>query len=69
MIESTTTAEIPPDRTLPRNIKVLGVASLLNDVSSEMIFPLLPTFLVTVLGGNRFHLGVIEGWPIPSPAS
>ncbi len=61
MIESTTTAESPPDRTLPRNVKVLGAASLLNDVSSEMIFPLLPTFLITVLGGNRFHLGVIEG--------
>jgi MFS family permease len=46
---------------LPRNVKVLGGASLLNDVASEMIFPLLPTFLIGTLGGNRFHLGVIEG--------
>lgn len=46
---------------LPRNVKVLGLASLLNDIASEMIFPLLPTFLLTVLGGNRFSLGVIEG--------
>ena len=51
----------PSHPALPRNVKVLGAASLLNDVSSEMIFPLLPTFLITVLGGNRFHLGVIEG--------
>ena len=51
----------PSSPSLPRNVKVLGAASLLNDVSSEMIFPLLPTFLITVLGGNRFHLGVIEG--------
>jgi MFS family permease len=46
---------------LPRNVKVLGLASLLNDVASEMIFPLLPHFLLTTLHGNRFYLGVIEG--------
>lgn len=46
---------------LPRNVKVLGGASLLNDIASEMIFPLLPNFLLTVLLGNRFYLGVIEG--------
>ena len=54
---------------LPRNVKVLGAASLLNDIASEMIFPLLPQFLLTVLGGNRFYLGVIEGQRIRSPAS
>ena len=32
--------------TLPRNVKVLGLASLLNDIASEMIFPLLPGFLL-----------------------
>ncbi len=42
-----------PDRRLPRNVKLLGWASLLNDVASEMIFPLLPQFLIGVLGGNR----------------
>ncbi len=46
---------------LPRNVKLLGAASLLNDIASEMIFPLMPQFLITVLGGNRFHLGIIEG--------
>src|ERR1700730_3632711 len=51
---------VEPD-TLPRNVKLLGLASLLNDVASEMIFPLMPQFLITVLGGNRFHLGIIEG--------
>src|SRR5947209_20418923 len=50
-----------PTMPLPRNVKVLGLASLLNDVASEMIFPLLPDFLLTVLGGNRLTLGVIEG--------
>jgi MFS family permease len=51
----------PPTPPLPRNVKVLGLVSLLNDTASEMIFPLLPDFLLTVLGGNRFYLGVIEG--------
>lgn len=46
---------------LPRNVKLVGWASCLNDIASEMIFPLLPQFLITVLGGNRFQLGVIEG--------
>jgi MFS family permease len=46
---------------LPRNVRLLGWASCLNDVASEMIFPLLPQFLITVLGGDRFELGVIEG--------
>ena len=31
----------PPPR-LPRNVKLLGAASLLNDVASEMIYPLMP---------------------------
>jgi MFS family permease len=48
-------------QSLPRNVKVLGGASLLNDIASEMIFPLLPAFLIDTLGGNRFQLGVIEG--------
>jgi MFS family permease len=39
----------------------LGGASLLNDIASETVFPLLPKFLLTVLGGNLFFLGVIEG--------
>jgi MFS family permease len=49
---------LPP---LPGNVKVLGMASLLNDIASEMIFPLLPQFLLTVAGGNRFYLGIMEG--------
>ena len=60
----TQTSPTPPDspsRPLPRNVKVLGLASLLNDTASEMIYPLLPHFLLAVLLGNRFHLGVIEG--------
>jgi hypothetical protein len=41
----------PPRPGLPNNVKVLGGGSLLNDVASEMIAPLLPAFLIGVLGG------------------
>ncbi len=46
---------------LPSNVRILGWSSFFNDVASEMIYPLLPQFLITVLGGNKFHLGIIEG--------
>lgn len=46
---------------LPANVKLLGLASLLNDIASEMIFPLMPTFLIEVLGGSKTWLGLIEG--------
>ena len=51
----------PPAPSLPRNVRVLGLASLLNDIASEMIFPLLPGFLLTLTAGNKFALGMIEG--------
>jgi MFS family permease len=47
-------------RKLPRVVWLLGLASLLNDVSSEAIFPLLPTFLAS-LGAPMSFLGLIEG--------
>jgi MFS family permease len=39
----------------------LGVVSLLNDLSSEMIYPLLPLFLTGVLGASAVALGAVEG--------
>jgi MFS family permease len=50
-----------PERRLDRNVVTLGVVSLLNDASSEMIFPLLPAFLTTVIGAGPAVLGAIEG--------
>jgi MFS family permease len=47
-------------RALPRVVWLLGLASFLNDVSSEAIFPLLPTFLAS-LGAPMRYLGLIEG--------
>lgn len=46
---------------LTRNVVILGFVSLLNDAASEMIYPLLPVFLTTVLGAGPAALGMIEG--------
>jgi MFS family permease len=43
------------------NVLILGLVSFCTDISSEMIYPLLPLFLTTVLGGGPAFLGVIEG--------
>ncbi len=42
------------------NTKLLGIASFFVDISSEMIYPLLPFFLTTVLAGPVFVLGLME---------
>jgi MFS family permease len=43
------------------NVFILGLVSFFTDVSSEMIYPLLPLFLTGVLGAGPAYLGVIEG--------
>jgi MFS family permease len=58
--ETTSTAE-KGEKRLPRGVRALGWVSLLNDVSSEMIYPLLPRFLTSALGVGPAFLGVIEG--------
>ena len=42
-------------------MKALSAVSFLTDVSSEMIYPLLPVFLTGVLGANASFIGAIEG--------
>src|SRR6185295_15963091 len=48
-------------RGLPRNVVAIGLVSLLNDASSEIIYPLLPVFLVSSLGASAGVIGTIEG--------
>jgi MFS family permease len=48
-------------RSLPRNVYAIGFVSLLNDASSEIIYPLLPVFLSITLGASASAIGVIEG--------
>jgi MFS family permease len=46
---------------LGRNVLVLAAVSFLTDASSEIIYPLLPIFLTTVLGASASAVGAIEG--------
>ena len=48
-------------RQIPAGVWVLGIVSLLMDISSEMIHSLLPLFMVTTLGMSVFAVGLIEG--------
>lgn len=48
-------------RALPRTVLALGLVSLLADLSSEMVYPLLPRYLAEVLGVGLVSLGLIEG--------
>jgi MFS family permease len=46
---------------LKPQVRLLSFVSLLNDSASEMIYPLLPVFLTSVLGATPVTIGVIEG--------
>src|ERR1700681_3172777 len=46
---------------LPKGVWILGGVSLLNDIATESVYPLLPFFLTSVLGATAVSLGVIEG--------
>jgi MFS family permease len=43
------------------NVLVLGIVSLFADMSTEMIYPLIPLFLVSALGATFIDVGLIEG--------
>jgi MFS family permease len=46
---------------LTRNVFFTGLVSFFMDISSEMIYPLVPLFLTSVLGVNKSVIGLIEG--------
>ncbi len=43
------------------NIIILGLTSFFTDISSEMVYPLIPFFLTSTLGASPAVLGMIEG--------
>ncbi|MBU7009846.1 MAG: MFS transporter [Theionarchaea archaeon] len=43
------------------NILILGLVSLFTDLSSQMVFPLIPLFLTSVLGAGGTIVGFVEG--------
>jgi MFS family permease len=49
-------------KNLTGNVFALSFVSLLNDTSSDIIYPLLPAFLALTLGASPFAIGLIEGF-------
>jgi MFS family permease len=49
-------------KNLSGNVLALSLVSLLNDTSSDIIYPLLPAFLALTLGASPFAIGLIEGF-------
>ena len=51
----------PNSRKLPRTVIVLGLVSFFNDFASDIVIPLIPILLATVLAAGPVALGFIEG--------
>lgn len=52
---------VAPRPPIPAGVWVLGLVSLLMDISSEMIHSLLPLFMVSAFGASALAVGLIEG--------
>ncbi len=44
-----------------KNVFWLGLTSLFTDISSEMVYPLVPIFMTTILGAPVSFVGLVEG--------
>jgi MFS family permease len=53
--------QVPRIWGLPKNIFLLGLTSLFNDFSSEMVFSVFPAFFTTVLKAGAASLGFVDG--------
>src|SRR3989339_601343 len=46
---------------IPKNVFILGLVSFFNDMASEMVYPIVPIFLTTILKVSTPIVGLIEG--------
>jgi len=63
-VDATARLTAPPDPNIagvPRNVFMLSIVSCFADISGEMIYPLIPIFLTSVLGAPVAVVGLIEG--------
>lgn len=55
-------SDLPRKRgSIPGQVWLLGFVSFFNDISSEMLYPVLPIFLTQILGAPVAVVGLIEG--------
>ena len=55
------TRESRSPRWLTRNVRVLSAVSFLQDAASDLLYPLLPIYLTSVLGAPAAVVGAVEG--------
>jgi len=55
-------------RGLPRDVWLVGLISLVNDSASDLIYPLLPLYLTSVLLAGPKALGLTKASPKPPAA-
>ncbi len=48
-------------KSLPKQVKILGLISFFTDFASEMLYPITPIFLTAFLGASMSVVGLIEG--------
>ena len=53
---------------LPSTVWLLGLVSFFNDSASELVYPLVPLYLASVLMAGPKALGIIEGIAKPQAA-
>ncbi|MCA3035087.1 MAG: MFS transporter, partial [Rhodocyclaceae bacterium] len=46
---------------MPASIYVIGLVSMLNDIATEMVTPIIPILLATTLASGPIVLGLVEG--------
>ena len=46
---------------IPKPVKVLSYVSLFTDIASEMLYPIMPIFLTSILGASMSVVGALEG--------
>ena len=49
---------------LSRNTFLLALSSLFSDISTEMLYPVLPVFLTDVLHANGSIVGLVDGFAL-----
>jgi MFS family permease len=61
MTDTTSSSTETAPRPQRSNTLILGQLSFLSGTAQEMVYPLIPTFVVVALGSSKTLLGVIEG--------
>ena len=50
-----------PNKKIPKPVKHLSYVSLFTDIASEMLYPITPIFLTSILGASMSVVGALEG--------